>query len=96
MTWRDLKVVVACAPPDSALSRARRPDDHQWQLGQHLLADIADSLRWLVWAKTKDAQRGRNRPDRIPRPGLKSTAERYGSAAPLTDMNDFLGWEQRP
>nr|WP_196149651.1 DUF5361 domain-containing protein [Nocardia bovistercoris] len=92
LTWRDLKAVIVCAPTDSALARVRRPDEHQWGLEQHLLADMADSLRWLVWAKTKDAQRGRNQPERIPRPGLKSTAERYGTAASIVDMDDFLGW----
>jgi hypothetical protein len=37
-----------------------------------LLAAIADVLRWLQWAKTKDGQKGRNAPDPIPRPGVKS------------------------
>jgi len=28
----------------------------------YLIALMADSLSWLVWAKTKDAQEGKNRP----------------------------------
>lgn len=30
-----------------------------------ILADAADSLRLLLWTKTKDATKGRNRPKRI-------------------------------
>lgn len=30
-----------------------------------LLASAVDSLRWLVWSKTKDAEHNRNRPESI-------------------------------
>lgn len=63
-----------------------------WGLPEMLFADIADSLHWLVWAKTEDAQRGRNRPAPVPRPGIRGP-EPIGTAAPVTDMNKFLGWE---
>ncbi|MCM6777274.1 DUF5361 domain-containing protein [Nocardia sp. CDC159] len=92
LNWRDLKVVVTCSSPDSATARARYPEEHRWQLCPMLLADMADSLRWLVWAKTPDARYGRNRPDPIPRPGVKAATERIGTAASQEEMNDFLGW----
>lgn len=30
-----------------------------------LLAQILDGVRWLVWAQTEDAQKGRNRPKSV-------------------------------
>lgn len=93
LTWRDLKVIVRCSPLDSALTRAKYPVEQQWQLSQQLLADMADSLRWLVWSKTTDAQHGRNRPDPIERPGVKSNKERIGSTASTEQLNSLLGWQ---
>lgn len=52
-------------------------EDWQWRrLEAHLAAMQADSLRWLQWAKTKDAQRGRAAPSPIPRPGTRRPAPR--------------------
>ncbi|TQM29861.1 DUF5361 domain-containing protein [Nocardia bhagyanarayanae] len=97
LSWRDLKALIKQAPADSALARSVYGEDHQWQLGQHLLADMADSLRWLVWSKTKAAQDGRDRPEPIPRPGVTRGVERIGTAASIEAMNDFLTWDdQRP
>lgn len=62
-----------------------------WGLPEMLAADIADSLRWLMWAKTPDAPKGRNRPKPIPRPGVKGP-ERIGTATAIAEMNKFLDW----
>lgn len=90
--WRELKAIVKFLPAESALMRSVHPKTHHWQLDQYLLADMADCLRWLVWAKTEDARNGRNRPEPIPRPGLESGRERVGTAMKVDRMNDFLGW----
>lgn len=63
------------SPVESALVRAREPERSRWGVAEYLLAVIADSLRWLVWAKTKDAKRGRNRPKPVPRPGDSQKAQ---------------------
>lgn len=63
-----------------------------WGLTEMLLADIVDSQRWQVWAKTKDGHKGRNRPKPVPRPGVPKP-ERIGVQASIADMNEFLGWE---
>ena len=61
---------------------------------EYLLAQVADSLNWLVWAKTKDAEHNRNRPKPIPRPGLDEPDKTiYGSKPlPIEDMQAWLGW----
>lgn len=47
------------------------PDKAGWTLTNHLLATIADVLRWLQWAKSKDGRRNRNHPELIERPGVE-------------------------
>lgn len=91
--WDDLHAIVASAGPDSALARAFRGKDSPWQLNELLLADVADSLHWLVWAKTESARRKRGMPKPIPRPGI-AQPERIGDApSSIADMNKFLGWK---
>jgi hypothetical protein len=92
LNWGDLKAIVSCSPRSSALHRVRNSGEHEWHLDRLLLADMADSLRWLVWAKSSDAQQGRNRPEPIPRPGVKSTVERIGSSTSIGSVNELLGW----
>ncbi len=37
-----------------------------------------DALRWLVWSKSKDAQRpGARPPDPIPRPGIEPETKQH-------------------
>ncbi|MBF6254398.1 hypothetical protein IU414_06625 [Nocardia farcinica] len=92
LTWFDLAAVIDNLLPTSAVSRALNPD-WMWGLPEMLLADAVDSLRWLVWAKTEDAQKKRNKPKPVPRPGVKKP-ERIGDAPlSIADMNEFLGWE---
>ncbi|MGO1319932.1 MAG: DUF5361 domain-containing protein [Galactobacter sp.] len=75
-TWTDLRAIVKHLPATSAYWRAREPEASRWGVSEYLLAIIADATRWLVWAKTKDARRGRNRPQPIPRPGDAERAKR--------------------
>lgn len=82
-TWRDLLVVVKHAPPDSALQRSIGGADAAWTLTNQLIATAVDSLRWLVWAKTEDAQKRRNIPKPIPRPGVSGGRGRMKDAEKL-------------
>ncbi|WP_166655849.1 DUF5361 domain-containing protein [Nocardia ignorata] len=92
LSWGDLKAVVSCSPRTSALFRVRNPHEYEWHLDRMLLADMSDSLRWLVWAKSSDAQHGRNRPEPIPRPGVTRTRERIGDSTSIAGANEMLGW----
>lgn len=42
----------------------------------HLLALVADRLEVLIWQQTEDGSKGRNHPEPIPRPGVKSRADK--------------------
>ena len=46
-------------------------------LEQTLLSLIVDRLSWLVWAKTKDGQKGRNKPESVYE--LLTKEKEYGS-----------------
>lgn len=70
-TWADLKIFIRFLDVHSSLYGLVYPDRAGWDRQNMLLAEIADSLTWLRWAKTKDGSRGRNRPKAIPRPGVK-------------------------
>ncbi|MGW5316719.1 DUF5361 domain-containing protein [Nocardia thailandica] len=96
LTWSDLWAICKHLPPGSALARALNPGD-EWQLNELLLADIADSLRWIQWSKTRAAQKpGARPPRRIPRPGIEDDREVYGTTVmSIEDMDKFLGWGDR-
>jgi hypothetical protein len=93
-SWRELKVIVTRTPPSrSALSFEREPNDAAWDLNAHLLAEVVDSLRLLLWAKTKDGSKNRNRPKPVDRPGRRP--EKFGKKPlPLDLIRDWLGWDE--
>lgn len=91
-TWRDLQVFVSEMPRECALFRAMHPELYPWDNGNMLLADIADGINWLVWAKTKDGQKNRKHPQPIPRPGVeaKQVKRTKGQALPLDQFKAKL------
>lgn len=78
----------------SALAIELRPEDAPWEtLDSHLLAEVVDRLGLLLWAKTKDGQKGRNRPKPVDRPGRRP--EKLGrKPLPLDRMRKWLGWDK--
>jgi len=98
-TWRDLHVYVKHLPPDSATVQAVDEKFGGWTRGDRLLAIIANMLRLLWWAKTKDGHKGRRRPamigpdmgnDVAPRAGMKP------KSSPLSVIKAALGLDKRP
>lgn len=85
-------MLVRQSKRDSSLMRAMHPETYQWGLSEYMLADVIDAANWLVWAKTSDAQRNRNRPKRYPRPGLKDpdVKRTKGTAVPLNEIRERL------
>ena len=96
LTYGDLLVVVRQCPAGSAVARSVDPEQSAWGISEHLLATAADSLAWLVWAKSEDASKRRNKPRPIPRPGVVDPdreTQVIGSApVPLDELDDFLEW----
>ncbi|QFG05145.1 tail assembly chaperone [Gordonia phage Dre3] len=83
-TWRDLKLFISGSQLDSELFKSLHPEEAGWSRTNMLLANIADSLAWLVWAKTKDGSRNRNQPQPIKRPGVRPLDRRVkGVAVPI-------------
>lgn len=75
MRKASMLAAVMISQPESWAHRKLNPDwqwgllHNQWGVNTH------DSVRWLQWAKTKDAQRGRNMPQPFPRPWDKKEPE---------------------
>lgn len=76
LSWRDLAVIVRQSPRSSAIFRAVNPTDYQWGTLEMLTAAAVDALNLLVWFKTKDGAKNKNRPDPIPRPGIEPKVKR--------------------
>lgn len=86
--------VVIRAQPESALHRAANPE-WRWGLAEFLSAEAVDTLRLLLWAKTKDAEKGANRPHPLPRPGVAvPQGERVGEAMDVDELDAFLARER--
>lgn len=64
---------------ESAVARTIDPIGTAWGQDDHLLASLVDLTQTLVWMKTKDATKGRNRPKPLQRPG--SGPDKFGSAS---------------
>jgi hypothetical protein len=90
--WCDLKAIISTAGPDTHLFRELYPDEWQWDLHAHMLADLIDLTHLLVWFKTKDGAKGRNRPKPYPRPGVEDEGSRTvkGTARPLDEVRSRL------
>lgn len=92
-------VVVVCtwgALPGSVLDIARRGPDALWGLNEQLGAAIADAVRGLVWMQSKDGQKGTNRPQPIPRPGVTPESQKtVGTAMTVEEANAWLGWDKK-
>ena len=72
LNLRDLWVVVSHPVKDGPLFQAMVGEAYtDWQVTDYLLAELVDVAHWLQWAKTEDGHKGRNFPQRVPRPGEK-------------------------
>lgn len=89
----DVAAWVACLPPESAVMRSVEPRvAHTHDL--ELTRSIDHSLRWLVWAKTKDGEKGRNMPEpyRFPWEPEPDNGAIRGDAMTVDEAAEFLGW----
>lgn len=80
LTVGRLRRIIESLGQDSAVARAKR--DHGPSIDTLLARQIEFNLRTLAWQKTKDGQRGRNRPVPIP---FASDSKRHPRAGMKTD-----------
>jgi len=72
---------VCHAPPGTAVYRER---NEGWTPTDYLLTDLLEVEDLLLWSKTKDAQKNRNRPKRRPRPGGKKQQQQASEKQVMT------------
>jgi hypothetical protein len=81
LSWRELDVLLAELPSDSATARSLNGGERPWTPLEHLLAGIFDTLQVLAW---QNANQGRKsptkRPTPLPRPGIEPSGVHYGKA----------------
>ena len=73
VTWRAVKARFEHATHGDALYLALHGDAVKWSDQEYLSAILVDLVALLVWFKTEDGQKNRNRPKPTPRPGVDLT-----------------------
>lgn len=91
LSWRDVWLICTSAPAGSRLAAELDPRA-EWTLIEQMLATVVDSQRWLVWAKTKDGQKGVRMPKPMQRPGAKREPRRVMTT---DQMRAFLSAPRR-
>lgn len=99
LTVHDAVVILQLgAPPGSPLDIFRRGDAALWRLTEQLLAGIWDAVNDLAWMQSEDGRKNRNRPKRIPRPGVQPEEEKtVGTRMTPEEADEWLrekspGW----
>lgn len=88
LTFDEFQSFVLYAPPGSSVFHHR---NEGWVVGDHLAAFQLDVLKQLWWAKTVDGQKGINRPEPTPRPGVPEAAEPEDEQSAFTvTVEDYL------
>lgn len=92
-SWRDLLVFIRHSPKGSAYYSIESGEDSLWGVQEHLTANLVDLTNILVWFKTKDGSKGRNRPKPIPRPGMQEPGKKKhgGAKIPAQKLAELLG-----
>lgn len=87
--------MAAYLPPESATARAGNPywmHTHDLEIARR----VEFHLRWLVWAKTKDGEKGRNLPEPYYFPWEDDpNAPIRGEVMDVDSMADWLGWSEQ-
>ena len=88
LSYRAVIAMVRYTSRESALGQVVGGDEMAWSTSDHLLASLVDLTRWLVWAKSDDARRKRNKPEPLPRPGVVNEKVVYGTASMTIEEAD--------
>lgn len=96
-TAREFAAMAVNLPRESATWRALHGADHaEWDTSAQLIAEVANAVRWLQWAESKDGQANRNRPKLILPPWEEDENREvkvFGKdPVSIAEMDEFLGW----
>lgn len=89
---REVADLAAYLPPESATFRHLDPRAVHSNESE-LLRSVEYSLRWLVWAKTKDGSKGRNMPEPITFPWEQAKAAFEFDVMTTGEVDALLGWD---
>lgn len=91
-SFTHLHAAALCAqlPTSSRVARAQNPE-LEWSSAEYMLSAICDGVTWLVWSRTKDAEKGLNKPDRNPTPADRARIKRKLDATDRSFVNRALG-----
>lgn len=94
--WEFASMAVNLPRESATWAAIHGAQTREWDLKAQLLAEIANSTRWLQWAQTKDGAKNRNRPELILPPwvedALKEVTVIGKDPIPLEEMDQWLGW----
>lgn len=90
--YSHLHAACLCAqlPADSRVARRQNPE-LEWSSAEYILSSISDGINWLVWSRTKDAEKGRNKPDRNPTPADRARIKRKLDSTDKAFVDRALG-----
>lgn len=96
-SWHDAYLLAVNAQPGGPLATAIDPRA-AWTRADYWLQSIEYSLRWLVWAKTKDGQKGRRRPKPVaaPKAPRKRAPDPKLAAMTTDELDAFLSRPRTP
>jgi hypothetical protein len=87
-------------PQTSRLHKAIDPGN-VWDIKEYFLASIANTGKLLVWAKTKDGQKGRNKPELFKPPQVQEQSKDKqgksitGKPMSITEYEKFIKGEAK-
>lgn len=95
LTLRRAGLLATQLPYGSRIARALNPS-HVWDWQEVLLANIANSLKILVWSKTEDGQKGQNFPDMFTVPGQPNPIKESNETEESWDIDEYRAQLERP
>lgn len=87
--------LAANLPDDAAVWRTL-DERNRWPVSAYLIAAVVDQLNLIIWTKTKDGEKGRNRPTPIPRPGVEEKTKNRDSEVQAMDLDELKAFLARP
>ena len=85
--------LVAELPAESRVISALAGTDG-WTTTDYLLADVIDGIKFLIWLRTEDGVKGRNRPQPYARPGVVVSSATDRTGIPDTE-EEYLAYLRR-